>query len=440
MKKTFILIVAVVMFAACGGDGVKVSGPIDVAPFYNVGDATFNMASTEGGFFTKGLLRNSRKIKGAESYGAKIVDGFAIMEEPVSQALWQAVMGGNPSSLKSAELPVDKVSLKDCEKFAKELSKKVGIPFVVPTETMYEFAVYSGIVKPLKGFQEWVSDKFTEKGSQQTVRTPEERRGVPEGTLGAGLGVRLAVVTGRTAPQRFVDAFEGNLGRDSVCNDETIKVGGQTIVMKAVKGGEFQMGDRKDVGSQNEKPVHVVNVADFEIAQTEVTAGLWQEVMGYLPLGNYPNLPELPVVNVSWYSAQEFIMKLNELTGRKFRLPMEAEWEYAARGGVKDRDVLFSGSDVPNVVCVDNTVSKKGDIRPVKSMQPNEIGIYDMSGNVWEWVNDSYSVFGDKVQNPAVKVIRGGSAASPSKACTVSNRTPVPGANIKSTIGFRLAL
>ena len=73
-------------------------------------------------------------------------------------------------------------------------------------------------------------------------------------------------------------------------------------------------------------------------------------------------------------------------------------------------------------------------------MQPNEIGIYDMSGNVWEWVNDSYSVFGDKVQNPAVKVIRGGSAASPSKACTVSNRTPVPGANIKSTIGFRLAL
>lgn len=117
----------------------------------------------------------------------------------------------------------------------------------------------------------------------------------------------------------------------------------------------------------------MVNVADFEIAQTEVTAGLWQEVMGYLPLGNYPNLPELPVVNVSWYSAQEFIMKLNELTGRKFRLPLEAEWEYAARGGVKDRDVLFSGSDVPNVVCVDNTVSKREISVPLSQCSPTKL-------------------------------------------------------------------
>ena len=162
---------------------------------------------------------------------------------------------------------------------------------------------------------------------------------------------------------------------------ETFMVNGVAFKMVKVAGGTFQMGATSEQGSDafdDEIPI-----PDYYIGQTEVTQELWEAVMGSNP-SYFKGDNQRPVENVSWKDCQEFIEKLNRLTGKNFRLPTEAEWEYAARGGNKSRGYKYSGSDNPDAVAwyKDNS---RGETHPVAQKQSNELGLYDMSGNVCEW-------------------------------------------------------
>ncbi|HDP98542.1 MAG TPA: hypothetical protein ENN22_05075, partial [bacterium] len=157
-----------------------------------------------------------------------------------------------------------------------------------------------------------------------------------------------------------------------------------TADMVFVAGGTFMMGSNE---YDNEKPIHKVYVDDFYIGKYEVTQKQWFEIMGSNPSRFKGD--NLPVERVSWNDVQEFIRKLNAKTGGNFRLPTEAEREYASRGGSRSAHFKYSGSNnVDNVAWYDNNSGRK--THPVGTKQPNELGLYDMSGNVWEWCSDWY--------------------------------------------------
>ncbi len=173
--------------------------------------------------------------------------------------------------------------------------------------------------------------------------------------------------------------------------DEVITVKGVSFKMIGVQGGTFTMGATSEQGSDagsDEEPAHQVTVSTFSIGDTEVTQELWQAVMGNNP-SNFKG-PRRPVEKVSWEDCQNFIRELNSLTGKRFRLPTEAEWEYAARGGRKANGHKYAGSSsIDNVAWYrDNSGSQTHDIA---TKLANELGLYDMSGNVREWCQDWYS-------------------------------------------------
>lgn len=154
-----------------------------------------------------------------------------------------------------------------------------------------------------------------------------------------------------------------------------------------VKGGCFQMGDTFGDGESDEKPVHEVCVDDFYMGKYEVTQGQWKAIMGNNPSYFKDCGDNCPVEQVSWNDIQEFTNKLNQKTGKNYRLPTEAEWEYAAKSGGKNEK--YAGSnDIDSVAWYSSNSGSK--THPVGQKQPNGLGIYDMSGNVWEWVQDWY--------------------------------------------------
>lgn len=171
----------------------------------------------------------------------------------------------------------------------------------------------------------------------------------------------------------------------------TFTVNGVTFNMVTVEGGTFMMGAMAgdSDASNDEKPAHSVTLTTFRIAETEVTQALWLAVMGTNPSPYTDNL-NCPVENVSWIDAHTFIAKLNQLTGKNFRLPTEAEWEYAARGGKNSHGYLYSGSnDIGTVAWYSSNSGNK--THAVATKLPNELGIYDMTGNVWEICQDRYA-------------------------------------------------
>ena len=226
---------------------------------------------------------------------------------------------------------------------------------------------------------------------------------------------------------------------------ETITVNGVKFNMMCVEGGTFMMGAAADdtTAEADEKPQHQVTLSDFMIGQTEVTQNLWEAVMG-----SYPSTikgDSLPVNNVSWEDCQTFITKLNALTGLYFRLPTEAEWEFAARGGNKSKDFVYAGSD--NIDEVAWHIGNSGNMtHPVATKQPNEIGIYDMSGNVWEWCldwNGDYTTdMHTNPQGPTIgeyRMYRGGGWKYADKDCRVTRRRRTASYD-KTSLGLRLVL
>ena len=221
----------------------------------------------------------------------------------------------------------------------------------------------------------------------------------------------------------------------------TQTVDGNNFVMIAVEGGTAVLGS--DEAGKDEMPIHRVQLADFYICKTQVTQSLWFAVMGYNPssfLG-----AKLPVENVSWNDAQNFLNKLNRITNKKYRLPTEAEWEYAARGGNRSKGFRYSGSNQIDEVAwyVGNS---RGTHHVVETKNPNELGIYGMSGNVWEWCNDWLAYYNvDQIVNPqgpgngSNRVRRGGAWNNIEGYCTVSYRFSLVSHNRGSNnCGFRI--
>lgn len=207
--------------------------------------------------------------------------------------------------------------------------------------------------------------------------------------------------------------------------------------MIKVEGGTFMMGDNSDPSSS---PVHEVTVSDFEICKFEVTPYQWKQVFG----------KNSNTRNISWEDAQNFIKIVNKLTNKNYRLPTEAEWEYAAKGGRYSKGFKYSGSNNIDDVAWYN---KNSDLQGTKMMtpgqkKPNELGLYDMSGNLWEYCQDSYNYYPEDSQvNPIGKnnktkniVIRGGGAVDDADCCIVTTRKSEFRDYGTMTMGFRLVL
>jgi len=227
--------------------------------------------------------------------------------------------------------------------------------------------------------------------------------------------------------------------------------------MVFVQGSTFEMGE-KGVAA----PIHTVTLPDFEIGKYPVTQRLWQMVMGSNP-SYFINNIDCPVENVSWSDAQKFLTKLNALhPGRNYRLPTEAEWEYAARGGIKSKHYKFSGSnDIDEVGWHrgnsgeeiyagkwkdEKTIENKCRTHPVGQKKANELGLYDMSGNVWEWCEDWYAGYPSESQvapcgpkEGASRVTRGGSWGNPELRCSVTFRFSHDPLRRSKHVGLRIA-
>ncbi|OYP55116.1 hypothetical protein CIK99_11670 [Prevotella sp. P5-92] len=242
-----------------------------------------------------------------------------------------------------------------------------------------------------------------------------------------------------------------------------ITVNGVTFNMIKVEGGTFTMGATIEMKEPwgNEKPKHSVSLSTYYIGETEVTQSLWKAVMGNNP--SFFKGYNLPVEQVSWNDCQDFVRKLNNLTGKRFRLPTEAEWEFAARGGNKSRHTQYSGSSNIDEVAwywqnsgdkyiegdwnVKKILKNKCKTHPVKSKKANELGIYDMSGNVWEWCQDWYGKYSSNAQtNPTgpssgtYRVCRGGGWNYGARCCRSANRGNDSPDSRSNNLGLRLVL
>ena len=485
---------------------------MDSTNMINVKGVSFSMINIEGGDFMMGATQEQgNDAKGGEKPIRKItLSNFAMAQTEVTQALWQAIMGTNPSADTTHLLnPVTNITWDECHIFISKLNEMTGRRFRLPTEAEWEYAARGGqksekfkyaggaIINDLAWYNanseghihpigqkqpnelglydmsgnvsEWCHDWFgtyegeelynplgPAKGSYRVVRGGSAntaihtqrvsyRNGYAMTDKFSDLGFRLVEdiesPTENTDKKINIPMHESTLRFD---------VKGVTFTMVKVESGSFVMGATDEHGELAynwEKPVHYVTVADFFIGQTEVTQELWNAVMGYVP-SKFQNDPTNPVENVSWEDCQTFITRLSAITGVPFRLPTEAEWEYAARGGKHNKRLIYAGS-----ANVDDVTWYKGNSlgtsHPVGLKRPNELGLYDMGGNVWEWCADWYGQYEANTQiNPTGpessttnrRVIRGGSWILDATNCRVTMRTGQLLSDRKVDIGFRLAL
>lgn len=207
-----------------------------------------------------------------------------------------------------------------------------------------------------------------------------------------------------------------------------------------VGGGTYTMGCTGEQGGNcydSERPAHSVTVGGFYMGQTEVTQALWKAVMGSNPSRWEGNT--LPVENVSYNDVKDFIGRLNSMTGKNFRLPTEEEWEFAARGGNSSHGYKYSGSDnVGSVAWYKDT--SNGKTHPVAQKQANELGLYDMSGNVCERCSSLWCSDYNSARSGSSRVGRGGGWNLSARFCRVSNRGEDAPSGRYSNLGFRLSV
>ena len=501
---------------------------------------------------------------------------FYIGETEVTQDLWQAVMGGNPSYFKGKRLPVQNVSWEDCQEFIMRLNRYTGKRYRLPTEAEWELAarggrnryghnyIYAGsntladvgwydsnsterpqVVKSLMPNElklydmsgnvwEWCQDFWApgysadpalnplgpETGTSRVLRggswmnlaancRVSSRNGNAPTSKSYLTGFRLAMdapytswfmladrtVYLKVGEQRSIDILNGN-GNYTAYNGNSrivtsaisgehlvlkgLKVGTTSVIVKDnlsgdkasvtvivyqptiskpdtvgvpfnmiyVEGGIFKMGATTEQGSDaasNESPAHNVSLASYYIGETEVTQALWQYVMGNNPSYATGDLYR-PVERISWVDCLEFLDRLNDITGKDYRLPTEAEWEYAARGGIFSQGYKYAGSNDINAVAW-YTSNSGGKPHTVATKAPNELGIYDMSGNVFEWCYDFMSSYTNGLQlNPMGPLTgtyhanRGGAYSSSALMSRVSYRRFSLENSVSNLIGMRLAM
>lgn len=229
----------------------------------------------------------------------------------------------------------------------------------------------------------------------------------------------------------------------------SMEANGVPFQMQRVEGGSFVMGatsEQYDPDTYTDKPAHLVFLSPYYIATTEVTNRLWRAVMNEREMLDLSGYPEHPVSFVSWHEAHEFIRRLDSITGMPFRLPTEAEWEYAARGGEKSKRFRFAGSDEPDSVGWLYSIAGQW-THPVARKQPNELGLYDMTGNVSEWCQDLYGPYQLSTRpdpcgadTGSYRIVRGGSYDEAKANCHLSVRRWYKPETTAGYLGFRVAL
>lgn len=271
------------------------------------------------------------------------------------------------------------------------------------------------------------------------------------GNLTYGQHTAYAMLNGKRSADRIIRVPQGSgavpMVQLTFSDNLSFTVADVTFEMIPVDGGTFTMGGTSEQGSDaksDDKPIHRVRLSSYYIGKTEVTQALWQALMGVNP--SYFKSDNLPVETVSWKDCQEFIHKLNSYTGRNFRLPTEAEWEFAARGGKNSLSFKYSGSSSIGDVAWYRENSDRN-THSVGTKQPNELGIYDMSGNVWEWCSDWYGSYDSaSLTNPvgpkrgSSRVFRGGCWIDDARYCHVSARYRYSPDFCSRDLGLRLAL
>ena len=266
----------------------------------------------------------------------------------------------------------------------------------------------------------------------------------------------LSLAIGVSFAAAKVNGDDAAVEQSSSPRSETVTVNGVSFKMIWVEGGTFTMGSPDGVGEGDEHPQHWVTLDGYWIAETEVTQALWEAVMGTTVGQQYDKTDKLwplrgtgdnyPMYYVSYEDAVDFCKELNLLTGNKYKftLPTEAQWEFAARGGNKSNDCKYSGSNSVDKVAwhFDNSGRNT---HPVKGKAPNELGLYDMSGNVYEWCLDWFDSYSSGAQtNPkgpssgSIRVLRGGSWSMFEPGCRVASRS-FDRPNIRFNYGFRVA-
>jgi len=440
-------------------------------------DVSFTMIEVPGGSFQMGASMEQINCASDDEYPLHNVtmNSYYIGQTEVTQKLWKAVMGSVPGSYKNDNYPVVGVSWYECQEFITKLNEMTGEIFRLPTEAEWEYAargssgakgrLYAGsdnvdnvawhngnsgrrphavetkypnqleLYDMSGNAMEWCSDWYGAYSSDVQTNPTGPSSGTLKVCRGGAWGYdsNLCRVSARNsfAPG---NSMNENLGLRLVwvpkTEGETFTVNGVTFTMVAVEGGTFTMGATAEQGSDaydDEKPAHEVTLSSFSIGQTEVTQELWQAVMGSNPSRFSGDLSR-PVESVSWNDCQTFITQLNEMTGKQFRLPTEAEWEFAARGGNLSQGYKYAGSNTIGDVAWYFSNSSYT-THPVATKAPNELGLYDMTGNVWEWCQDWYGAYSSVAQtNPtgptsgSRRVNRGGSWGSGARYCRVSNR------------------
>lgn len=281
------------------------------------------------------------------------------------------------------------------------------------------------------------------------------------GNVGSGVkpGINLLITW------NVFSEFEHLQSKDVVFEVRGRKSDMYLMDMVFVKGGIYTMGcTSEQTDCENDEiPSHQVALYSYYIGKYEITQLQWLNVMGSYPSeSTFFRCDECPITNVSWFDVQLFIIKLNQVTGKNYRLPTEAEWEYAAKGGQLSKKYQYSGSNsIENVGWYwknsgkypldgewneDKIVNNSSKSRRIGTKHPNELGIYDLTGNVWEFCSDWYGLYqpGFKAtpQGPQAgerKIIRGGSWFEDSKNCRVTVRNKIQPESVSNHIGFRLA-
>ncbi len=306
-------------------------------------------------------------------------------------------------------------------------------------------------------------------------------RKYPNGVHAAEARERLLVLTPKkiasTVPSTEVTTLTPNgIGKGTT---ESKGTGGMPSNMIFISGGTFQMGSNDAEADNNEKPVHSVSVGSFYLSKYEVTvkeylqfvnetngdAPVWKkknykydEMVGlgenYNKLGNALTSEHNPIVGITWNDAVAYCVWLSKKTGKSYRLPTEAEWEYAAGGGdfAKSTRTKWAGTSIEvQLQKFSNSAGTNGldsykYTAPVGSFQPNNLGLYDMSGNVWEWCTDNFEEYssGQKKKSTGLikglrHIVRGGSWEEKAVHCRVADRSKFPPTSCSTTIGFRVA-
>ena len=458
-----------------------------------VNGVSFTMVEVEGGTFMMGATpEQGDEVWTKEKPVHQVtLSSFNIGQTEVTQELWMAVMGSNPSYyVGDLQRPVERVSWEDCQVFIAELNQLTGRIFRLPTEAEWEYAARGGnrsqsfryagsndmdlvswhsansnntthpvgtkapnelgLFDMTGNVWEWCNDWYSLYTEEAVVDPTGPETGTHRVLRGGcwNGGENYNRISFR---DNFIPTGNNSSGGLRLVLDKTVvyTVNGISFTMVPVKGGTFTMGATEEEDSDYQvfvgSPEHQVTLSDYYIGQTEVTQELWAAVMGSNPSYDTSN-PLYPVNSVSWEDCAAFISQLNALTGLQFRLPTEAEWEFAAQGGTKSRGYVYAGSnDLDEVAWFytnsDNTCHQVG------TKKPNELGLYDMNGNIEEWCNDWYSLYtAEAVVNPTgpetglSRIHRGGRWSGGERYCRLTRRDGFRPNVVRNYMGLRLAL